>query len=242
MRIVVNTWWWEAFTLEVEESNTITDVKVKIQEKTGVHPLKQILYYDNRELKDWCTIQYYNIEDNDIMHLYERDTKVRVNVKTAVGKIIGLDMQRSDTIEDLLEMLEYSEGIYRERISLFPHPPLNQAGNQQTLEDLKIKDNATFHLVMHSCGDMKIHVQTFWNSAIITLDVEASHTIGQLKAALRKACITDSKLRALEDDDQRLIFAERRLADDRTLWDCGVRDGAFLVEDQVHDDDIVDKA
>ena len=73
----------EVITLEVEPTDRIEDIKVKIYDKKGILPADQKLIFANKQLEDGNTLQDYSIQKDSILRLVipsKRSVTVEYNV------------------------------------------------------------------------------------------------------------------------------------------------------------------
>ena len=180
------------FPVRVEQTDTIADLKKKIESREGIPTEVQRLTTDsNKEPLDndnETTLEKCGIQHGDILNLDE-DNGMKIQVKTPEGEYIPLNVEPTDTILDIKQMVHSIEGTPVDaQLLSYKGVDLNDGENGKrrppTLEDLNVKNGSILDMERM----MQIYIQFPNNGRRIAMNVVPTWTIKLVKTELQKVC------------------------------------------------------
>ncbi|PIA34367.1 hypothetical protein AQUCO_03800165v1 [Aquilegia coerulea] len=134
--------------LKVKSWYSVENVKNMIESIEGIPTKTQKLFLTRVKLENQTTLADLNIADGQTLDL---TCGMQIFVRTLRGKIITLQVDSSDLIEDVKEMIKEREGVPTQQQRL-TYGRAGQLQNEHTLAECGIEKESTLQMVLCLCG------------------------------------------------------------------------------------------
>lgn len=200
------------FPVQVSPTDTIGDVKDKIEDQEGIPKDEQRLAFKGKPLtKDKKTLRDCGIKHQSVLDL----EPMTVNVKTLDGKTIPVHVTPNDTMDDIKQKV-------KDKDPSVPADDLQVRFNGKELPDQStVAQNGINHGDTVDLSGMQIIVKD-WKNKQFTMDVNPSVTMQEVRERI-------AKVKEIEPDKQILLYKDKLLDNnDKTLGDCKIPNGATI--------------
>ena len=202
-------------TLDVQDTDTILNIKKNIQQKENIHYARQKLLFNGNELTDNKTLIDYNIKNESTLQLILKSSTIFF-VKTLTNKTIMIKAQVSDSISYIKQEIKKNEDFPIDKYCVIYKG--KELDNNKIIADYNIPKNSTLELALRILIQLKINI---FNGRTISLQVYTTEKICDIKQKIiEKEKISSDKIS--------LYLGNSKLEESKILSDYGIQKDSTL--------------
>ncbi|CAL4917143.1 unnamed protein product [Urochloa decumbens] len=164
--------------LDVKCTDTVDQIKSKISSIEGIEKSQQVLFFGGKHLENNRRLADYNIMTNSSVDLYVTDgIQMSVSIPS-VGKIIKLNLKKSQSVADVKAEIEQKGGIpLDEQILMYGGQQLE---DHKMLSQCGLSNGHALHVLVCPTDKLRISVNVD-GERTVNLDVKSWYTVADVK-------------------------------------------------------------
>ncbi|XP_006662438.1 polyubiquitin 12-like [Oryza brachyantha] len=168
----------KTFTLNVDCTDTVSQIKSKLSAIEGIDESKQEMFFDGMHMKNEDTLADYNIMTNSSVDLYVTDG-IQISVKIpSVGKTIKLNVRKLSAVADVKAEIEQKEGILiNEQILMYAG---RQLEDNHILSQCDLRNGQSFHVLVCPSDNLRVFINVGGDKTL-SLETKCWYTVADVK-------------------------------------------------------------